>query len=68
MADANALLSEAFLNLEEKDSAVAKLKIAEKYTKIKAEKARYRFILGQLYRRIGKKRQCNITVINRLLI
>jgi tetratricopeptide (TPR) repeat protein len=54
-ADANALLSEAFLNLEEKDSALAKLKIAEKYTKVKAERARYRFILGQLYEELGKK-------------
>ncbi|MFV8464320.1 tetratricopeptide repeat protein [Flavobacterium sp. LB1P62] len=54
-ANANALLSEAFLNLEEKDSALAKLKIAEKYTKVKAERARYRFILGQLYEELGKK-------------
>ena len=49
VANANALLSEAFLNMEEKDSAVAKLKIAEHFTKINAERARYRFILGQLY-------------------
>lgn len=55
VANANALLSEAFLNLEEKDSAVAKLKIAEEYTKVKGEKARYRFILGQLYEELGKK-------------
>lgn len=55
VANANALLSEAFLNLEEKDSAVAKLKIAEEYTKVKSEKARYRFILGQLYEELGKK-------------
>ncbi|MFV5703555.1 tetratricopeptide repeat protein [Flavobacterium sp. XS2P12] len=54
-ADANALLSEAFLNLEEKDSALVKLKIAERYTKVKAERARYRFILGQLYEELGKK-------------
>ena len=54
-ADANALLSEAFLNLEEKDSALAKLKIAERYTKKNAERARYRFILGQLYEEVGKK-------------
>lgn len=54
-ADANALLSEAFLNLEETDSAVAKLKVAERFTKVKAEKARYRFILGQLYEELGKK-------------
>ncbi|KIA86985.1 tetratricopeptide repeat protein [Flavobacterium sp. AED] len=54
-ADANALLSEAFLNLEEKDSALAKLKIAQKYTKVNSERARYRFILGQLYEELGKK-------------
>jgi len=55
VANANALLSEAFLNLEETDSAVAKLKVAERFTKINAEKARYRFILGQLYEELGKK-------------
>jgi tetratricopeptide (TPR) repeat protein len=55
LADANALLSEAFLNLEEKDSAIAKLKIAESFTKKNEEKARYRFILGQLYQESGKK-------------
>ena len=55
IAVANALLSESFLNLEEKDSAVAKLKIAEKFTKVNAERARYRFILGQLYEELGKK-------------
>ena len=55
VANANALLSEAFLNIGEKDSAVAKLKIAEHFTKINAERARYRFILGQLYQELGKK-------------
>lgn len=53
VADANALLAESFLNLEEKDSAIVKLKIAENNTKINAEKARYRFILGQLYQELG---------------
>lgn len=55
VADANALLSEAFLNLEEKDSAVTKLKVAEKFTRKNAERARYRFILGQLYEELGKR-------------
>ena len=55
VADANALLAESFLNLEEKDSAIVKLKIAENKTKINAEKARYRFILGQLYQELGIK-------------
>ena len=55
LANANALLSEAFLNLEETDSAVAKLKLAVKFTTQNNERARYRFILGQLYEELGKK-------------
>ena len=53
VADANALLAASFLNLEEKDSAIAKLKIAENFTKVNSERARYRFILGQLYQESG---------------
>ena len=53
-ANAHALLSEAFFNLEEKDSAVAKLKIAADFTKHNQERARYKFILGQLYQELGK--------------
>ena len=55
VANVNALLSEAYLNLEEKDSALIRLKIAEKFTKQNKEKSRYRFILGQLYEELGKK-------------
>lgn len=54
-ADANALLAEAFLNLEQKDSAVAKLRIAEQFTRKNEERARYRFILGQMYQAEGKR-------------
>lgn len=53
-ADANAALAQAFLNLEEKDSAVARLKLARDFTKDNEEKARYRFILGQLYEEQGQ--------------
>lgn len=53
IADANALLAASFLNLEEKDSAIAKLKVAESFTKVNSERARYRFILGQLYQELG---------------
>ncbi|PKH66737.1 gliding motility protein [Flavobacterium sp. ALD4] len=55
VANVNALLSEAYLNLEEKDSALIRLKVAEKFTKQNREKARYRFILGQLYEELDKK-------------
>ena len=54
-ADANATLAQAFLNLELKDSAVAKVKFARDFTKSKEEKSRYRFILGQLYEELGYK-------------
>lgn len=60
-ANANALLAESFLNLEQKDSAIAKLKIAVKFTKRNYEKARYRFILGQLYEELGKTDSANIS-------
>lgn len=58
-ADANALLAEAFLNLEQKDSAVAKLRIAEQFTKKNEERARYRFILGQMYQEQEKRDSAN---------
>jgi tetratricopeptide (TPR) repeat protein len=54
-ADANATLAQAFLNLQEKDSAVAKLKIAKEFTKSKEEISRYNYILGQIYEELGYK-------------
>jgi len=54
-ADANATLAQAFLNLKQKDSAVARLELATKYTKLDEEKSRYRFIMGQIYDDVGKK-------------
>lgn len=52
-ADANASLAQAYLHLSEKDSAIAKLKLARDFTKSKEEKARYRFIIGQLFEGMG---------------
>ena len=54
-ADANATLAQAFLNLNEKDSAMTKLVLARDFTKIKEEKARYYFILGQLFENANQK-------------
>lgn len=54
-ADANAILAQAFINLEENDSAIAPLKIAIESTKLKEEKARYHFILGQIYQSLDYK-------------
>jgi tetratricopeptide (TPR) repeat protein len=54
-ADANATLSQAFLNLAQKDSAVSRLRLAADFTKLDEEKSRYLFILGQLYEELGQK-------------
>ncbi|HEU4791343.1 MAG TPA: gliding motility protein [Flavobacterium sp.] len=54
-ANANAILASAFLNIEEKDSAIVKLKLANDFTKIHEEKERYSFLLGQLYEEVGQK-------------
>ncbi|WP_418264477.1 tetratricopeptide repeat protein [Flavobacterium faecale] len=56
-SDANALLSEAYLNLEEKDSAVTRLILAEKFTTNNQQRARYRFILGQLYEELNSPKK-----------
>lgn len=48
-ADANAILAQAYLNLEQQDEAIKCLKQATKFTKEDEEKARYRYILGQLF-------------------
>ncbi|MFD2892335.1 gliding motility protein [Flavobacterium chuncheonense] len=49
LADANAMLSQAYMNVGANDSAISTLKIAKENTKKNEEKARYAFILGQLY-------------------
>jgi len=54
-ADANATLAQAYLNLDQKPEALSKLKIATEFTKVDEEKSRYRFILGQVYEKMGYK-------------
>ena len=48
-ADGNAILAQAYIATGSKDSAVYVLKKAAEFTKRNEEKARYHFILGQLY-------------------
>lgn len=52
-ADANAILAEAYLKAESQDSAVYVLKKAAEFTEDKEQKARYNFILGQLYSKLN---------------
>lgn len=54
-ADANATLAQAYIATESLDSAVAPLKKAIGLTKENEERARYRFILGQVYDKLNHK-------------
>lgn len=53
LADANAMLTQAYINIEAQDSAVAALKIAKVTTENNEERARYAFILGQIYENLN---------------
>jgi tetratricopeptide (TPR) repeat protein len=70
-ADARAMMAQAYINLKAPDTAIQQLKIATAYTKKKAEKGRYYFIIGQLYNQLGFKDSANyafdkIIALNRL--
>lgn len=53
LADINAVLAQAYITTNVLDSAIASVKISKKETKLKEEKARYTFILGQLYEKLN---------------
>ncbi|WP_449500882.1 type IX secretion system periplasmic lipoprotein PorW/SprE [Aegicerativicinus sediminis] len=59
LADANATLAQAYINLESKDSALVHLKRAAELTKNHKEEARYWFIRGQLFNEFGMKDSAN---------
>jgi len=60
LADATAIMAQAYINIKAKDSALAQLKVAAEYTKKNREKGRYNFIIGQLYNQFGYKDSANI--------
>ncbi len=55
IADAKAMLAQAYLNLEQPDSALVYIKEASRLTRKFEEKGRYSFIKGQLYKNLGYK-------------
>jgi TolA-binding protein len=55
LADIHAVLAQAYMTTNVLDSAIASIKISKKETKLKEEKARYTFILGQLYEKLNYK-------------
>jgi len=55
LANANATLSQAFLNLKQVDSALIYMNRAANLTKNKETIARYKFIAGQLFAKAGQR-------------
>lgn len=55
LATANATLSQAYLNLEQTDSALVYMNRAAQQTKNRETVARYKFIAGQLFARSGNR-------------
>ena len=49
MADANAMLAQAYININHSDSALVPIRTAAEYTSNNDEKGRYYYIQGQLY-------------------
>ena len=60
LADATAMLAQAYLNTKSVDSAITQLEIAANNTKSNDERGRYRFIQGQLFNVLDKKDSANI--------
>lgn len=60
LADATAMMAQAFINIKAKDSALTYLKVAAEHTEKKREEARYNFIVGQLYDEFGEKDSANL--------
>ena len=60
LADATAILAQAYLNTKIVDTAITQLEIASNATKNNDERGRYRFIQGQLYNQLGYKDSANI--------
>ncbi|MEM9144179.1 MAG: hypothetical protein AAGA86_14410, partial [Bacteroidota bacterium] len=58
-ADARAMMAQAYINLNVRDTAIQQLKIASYYTKKNPEKGRYYYIIGQLYNQLGFKDSAN---------
>lgn len=58
-ADANAVMAQSHINLNQPDTAIQRLKLAQAYTRKKPEQGRYLFIIGQLFNELGHKDSAN---------
>jgi len=60
LADAHAILAQAYLNLEHNDTALVYIKEATRLTRKNEERGRYNYIKGQLYNRLNDKDSANM--------
>jgi len=58
-ADANAMLAQAYINLNHPDSAIAPIRTAAEFTNDNAEKGRYYYIQGQLHNLLEQRDSAN---------
>ncbi len=58
-ADAVAMISQAYINLKMKDSAIVYINKAALHTRSNEEKGRYLYIKGQLFNELGQKDSAN---------
>ncbi|WP_144960324.1 hypothetical protein [Gillisia sp. Hel_I_86] len=58
-ADANAMLAQAYINLNHPDSAIVPIRTAAKYTNDNDEKGRFYYIQGQLYNLLEQRDSAN---------
>lgn len=60
MADAAAILAQAYINLDTLEAALPAIKLASAYVRDKELKGRYSYIKGQIYNRLGEKDSANL--------
>lgn len=60
LAEASAMMAQAYVNIKALDSALPHIKIAAAKTKDNEQKGRYTYIKGQIYNRLGFKDSANI--------
>ena len=60
LAEASAILAQAFVNLDSIDDALPYIKLASEYTKDNELKGRYAYIKGQIYNRLELKDSANM--------
>ncbi len=60
LAEASAILAQAYINLDSIDAALPYIKLASEYTRDNELKGRYAFIKGQIYNRLEMKDSANM--------